>query len=39
MGDLLSHDIGVIEAYSDCATRHKELGDLLKKRDASQQKP
>ena len=30
MGDLLSHDIAVIEAYADCAARHKALGDLLK---------
>jgi len=34
MGDLLSHDVGVIEAYADCSARHKELGDLLRKRDA-----
>lgn len=35
MGDLLSHDVGVIEAYAECAERHKKLGDLLKKRDAA----
>ena len=28
--DLLSHDIGVIEAYADCAARHKALVDALK---------
>ena len=38
MGDLLSHDVGVIEAYADCATRHKALGDLLKKQDAEASK-
>jgi hypothetical protein len=37
MGDLLSHDVGVIEAYADCATRHKALGELLDKRDGGKE--